>query len=84
MKAEPTPEMIAMARRIHAEHDPDKAYQYLDGSRDDYPDVKATLAAIIETTNGIQRLLGNCAEPCPQCWEAIERGDHLKEQSNAE
>lgn len=46
---EATPEMIEMARRICAKLDPNKAYQFLDGSRDDYPAMQAALAAIIET-----------------------------------
>lgn len=52
---------IARARRILAEHDPDKAYQYLDGSRDDYPSVRATVAAIVETEGRILRYLESVA-----------------------
>jgi len=39
------PDLIE-ARRIAAEHDDNKGYQYLDGSRDEYPSFRAILAAL--------------------------------------
>lgn len=52
---EATAAQMEMARRICAEHDHNKAYQYLDGSRDDYPTMKIALAAIIEATEAEHR-----------------------------
>lgn len=36
---------ILAARNFEAQRDPNKAYQYLDGSRDDYPGMRATVQA---------------------------------------
>lgn len=54
---DPTKAQIERARAICARHDPNKAYQYIDGSRDDYPMVEAVLAAITETQEWAAKLI---------------------------
>lgn len=39
-------ETIRIARQICAGHDPNKAYQYLEGQRDDYMPMTAVIAAL--------------------------------------
>ena len=62
---------LAMARRIAKKiaNEPDGAY-----SNEVY---LGALAAIIETSERIERMLDKCNDPCPQCWEAFSKGDHL-------
>lgn len=43
---EPVDPKLECAREAFAELDANKAYQYLDGSRDDYTDVQAAIRAI--------------------------------------
>lgn len=58
----PTPELqtdealVEEARRICAEHDPDKAYQYLEGHRDDYMPMTAVFAALCRKAIEVQEV----------------------------
>jgi hypothetical protein len=91
MKAEHTPEQLALARKIAAYHyarkdilDEAGQKKVLAGEFDHWSQVQVALAAIVETTERMKAMLDRCKEPCPDCWDAIERGDHLKDPSHAD
>lgn len=75
MTAEHTPEQLALAKRIADNLCPEvwPCHEIA---------LEAALAAIVETTERIKAMLDRCKEPCPDCWDAIERGDHLKDPSH--
>lgn len=45
--------LVKKARQICADHDANKAYQYLDGSRDDYPEMRMVRAALMAENAGL-------------------------------
>ncbi len=77
----PSHDHLLLARSICAQQDPNKAYQYLAGDRDDYPPVTIALAAIIETTERATKLAWDMAAkqmPAFAVGEALRSGRHLK------
>lgn len=98
MKDEATPEQIAMARRIVADlypSSPGERALVLDGSWDRAPNIRAAIAAIIETTELAYRLAADHVDQCDDTavgrarnatardiYEALRSGDHLKGPNN--
>lgn len=77
---DPTPKQLVMARRIAASQMPPGhpfTVAVETGNADHFQEVQIALAAIIEMSERIERMLDKCNDPCPQCWEAFSKGDHL-------
>jgi len=65
-------ESLIIARQICADHDPGKAYQYLEGQRDDYMPMTAVLAVLASHADPLRRALEPFAK---RCRETVRHDD---------
>ena len=78
-----TPEVFAIAREIGAKHHANKAHQYLDGSRDDYPDMRMIIDTIMEVTERAAKSIENRGDCDVYPWgsyfaDELRNWEHLK------